>query len=197
MQARRVAPGAFALLLAAAFLAADAARDTMSIGQWAIDSPAFGGPHPRAEYELPDGVKRDTPAADRYWNKWLQCSSLVAWCTPEEVACGCTFEPDGDGAWYKGRFDWNSGKDPKIWPPCQPGLPALYAKCDAATKRASSCIVPKSMRVWNGNGTCVNHALCGDYYCKVRAPHGLAAATASDVSRAWQDKVQATRAPFV
>jgi hypothetical protein len=86
-------------------------------------------------------------------------------------------EPDGDGAWYKGRFDWNSGKDPKIWPPCQPGLPALYAKCDAATKRASSCIVPKSMRVWNGNGTCVNHALCGDYYCK--------------------DKVQATRAPFV
>ena len=84
------APGAFALLLAAACLAVAAARDTMSIGQWAIDSSAFGAPHARAEYELPDGVKRDTPAADRYWNKWLQCSSLVAWCTPEEVACGCT-----------------------------------------------------------------------------------------------------------
>jgi hypothetical protein len=54
-------------LFAAAAVAVAAAkqRDTMSIGQWAIDSVEFGAPHARAEYELPDGVKRDTPAADR------------------------------------------------------------------------------------------------------------------------------------
>lgn len=106
----------------------------------------------------------------------------MAWCTPEEVACGCTYEPDdtsGDGAaWYAGRFDWNAGKDRKVWPYCQPGLAELYAKCKSSDKRLSSCRVPKEMRVFNGNGAmCVNHAMCGDYPCK--------------------DKVQATRAPFI
>ena len=64
-----------------------------------------------------------------------------------------------------------------MWPYCQPGLAELYAKCKADDKRMSSCRVPKEMRVWNGNGNCVNHAMCGEYPCK--------------------DKVQATRAPFV
>lgn len=201
------------LLLFAASSAciADAVRDTFDMSRWAIDNKLFGAPHARAEYELPDGVRRNTPAADRYWTKWLQCSTLVVWCTPEEVACGCTYEPTG--TWYRGRYAWcahtcrrgcsascmcrnqlrgadklasralarrNSGKDEKIWPYCQPGLRALYANssaCDQATKDASSCLVPKELRVWNGNGECVNHELCGDGYC--------------------HDKVRATRAPLV
>jgi hypothetical protein len=79
-----------ALLSAPGAAAADAgAPDTMDIGSWALDSKAFGAPHKRAEYELPRGVKRGTPDADAYFRKWLQCSTLVTWCTVEEVACGC------------------------------------------------------------------------------------------------------------
>jgi len=63
-----------ALFLAALAGAAVAERDTLAIGKWALDSSAFGAPHPRAEYELPDGVKTNTPAADRY--AWLlRCCS--------------------------------------------------------------------------------------------------------------------------
>ena len=54
-----------ALLAGALVAGAAAARETMSVPQWALDSTEFGAPHARAEYELPDGVKRDTPAADR------------------------------------------------------------------------------------------------------------------------------------
>ena len=42
----------------------------------------------------------------------------------------------------------------------------------------ASCLVPRAMRVWNGNGNCVNHTVCsGGGYC--------------------HEGVQATRAPFV
>jgi hypothetical protein len=79
-----------ALLSAPGVSAADSgAPDTMDIGSWALDAKAFGAPHKRAEYELPRGVKRGTPEADAYFRKWLQCSTLVTWCTVEEVACGC------------------------------------------------------------------------------------------------------------
>ena len=62
---RRNVQCALLALLAGALLAGAAARETMSVPQWALDSTEFGAPHARAEYELPDGVKRDTPAADR------------------------------------------------------------------------------------------------------------------------------------
>ncbi len=56
---------------------------------WTLQNKQFGAPHPRAEYELPPGVRRGTPAADAYFRRWLQCSTLVTWCTVAEVACGC------------------------------------------------------------------------------------------------------------
>ena len=62
---RRNVRCALLALLAGALLGVAAARETMSVPQWALDSTEFGAPHARAEYELPDGVKRDTPAADR------------------------------------------------------------------------------------------------------------------------------------
>jgi hypothetical protein len=88
------------LLLCAAASASAAASDakaasasgeleTMDIASWTLEQKAFGAPHTRAEYELPRGVKRGSPAADAYFRRWLQCSTLVTWCTVKEVACGC------------------------------------------------------------------------------------------------------------
>jgi hypothetical protein len=62
----------------------------------------------------------------------------------------------------------NAGKNPSVWPFCQPGLAALYADaraCDPSTKAQAGCRVPAALRVWNGNGTCVKHARCGGGYC--------------------------------
>ena len=128
-----------------------------------LNNPHLGAPHTRAEYELPDGVKRYTPKADRYYTRWLQCSTVVEWCTPEEVRCGCTYEVSGE--WSRGSFPWESGNNVTEWPPCQPSLPAVYASCDPAVKAAASCTVPRSLKPWNGNGTCVFHKVCGQGYC--------------------------------
>lgn len=152
------------LLCLAACVVSDAQRDTLDVWPLFISSPLLGGPHSRAEYELPDGVRRHTPEADRYFTRWLQCSTMVEWCTPEEVACGCTYEVPG--AWSRGTFAWESGNNVTEWPPCQPSLPAVYASCNPAVKAAASCIVPRSLKLWNGNGTCVYHKTCGSGYCR-------------------------------
>ena len=93
-----------ALALACTASCAAAMRDTLDLTRWTLEQRVFGAPHTRAEYELPDGVKRDTPAADKYFRRWLQCSTLTTWCTVDEVLCGCTYEPTG--TWYRGRFAW-------------------------------------------------------------------------------------------
>ena len=166
-----------ALVLCTAFLALSSAeRETFDIWPWLLTSQQLGAPHTRAEYELPDGVKRYTPAADRYYRRWLQCSTVVEWCTPEEVACGCTYEIPGE--WSRGSFPWESGthlpgrrvsksltaaaagKDQGEWPPCQPELPQIYAACPPAVRAAASCVVPRAQKPWNGNGSCVFHKVC-------------------------------------
>jgi hypothetical protein len=74
-----------------------------------------------------------------------------------------------------------SGRNTTLWPYCQPGLEEFYSdksKCDDNSKNMASCLVPRAMRVWNGNGNCVNHTVCsGGGYC--------------------HEGVQATRAPFI
>jgi hypothetical protein len=69
--------------------AAEEAADTLDVAQWAVRTAALGGPHPREQYVLPRGVKRHSRAADEYFTRWLQCSTMVEWCTPAEVECGC------------------------------------------------------------------------------------------------------------
>ena len=76
-----------ALLVAATLASAAAARDVMAIGQWAIDSPAFGGPHARAEYELPDGVKPNTPAADQCVRHLSPVLGMTALTPPSQLLC--------------------------------------------------------------------------------------------------------------
>jgi hypothetical protein len=152
------------LVCLTAFLAVSAAaRDTLDISPAFVSSRLLNGPHEKAEYELPDGVQRHTPAADRYFTRWLQCSTMVEWCTPEEVQCGCTYEVPG--TWSRGSYPWESGNNVTEWPPCQPSLPAVYAACSPPVKLAASCIVPRTAKVWNGNGTCVFHKVCGNGYC--------------------------------
>ena len=55
--------------------------DALDIGAWPASGAGglFGGFHPRAEYELPPGIKRRTPAADAYYTRWLQCSTMAVW----------------------------------------------------------------------------------------------------------------------
>ena len=133
MQLSRAAATAAAvglLLCIAAVPTARAERDTLAMSDWALTNKAFGAPHERREYELPDGVKQNSPEANNYWTRWvraqrgppfyhgaplvfdassrllvawhltlmlrctrvarqLQCSTLVTWCTVEEVLCGC------------------------------------------------------------------------------------------------------------
>jgi hypothetical protein len=174
---------ALILVLCIAFLALSGAeRETFEIWPWLLSSPQLGAPHTRAEYELPDGVQRNTPAADKYYRRWLQCSTVVEWCTPEEVACGCTYEIPGE--WSRGSFPWESGAasraarptasthTPRVgtdqgeWLPCQPELPQIYAACPPAVKAAASCVVPRAQKPCNGNCSCVFHKVCsGGGYC--------------------------------
>lgn len=131
--------------------------DTLDIGPLPASGAGglFGGFHPRSEYELPAGVKRRTQAADAYYTRWLQCSTMAVWCTVEEVFCGCTYEPMG--TWYRGQFAWNSGLNATVWPYCQPGLASFYAGCGGLAREAAACRIPPRLRQYNGDYKCVNH----------------------------------------
>ena len=111
-----------------------------SAGNLAIPSVAYGllpsnsQQDPAIVTALPPGMSNLDPAALVYFVRWLQCSSLVQWCTPSEVYSRCTYEPKG--TWFRGTLFINA---PQSWPYCMPELEQIYARCDFAAKQADSC----------------------------------------------------------
>ena len=90
-----------------------------SAGNLAIPSVAYGllpsnsQQDPAIVTALPPGMSNLDPAALVYFVRWLQCSSLVQWCTPSEVYSRCTYEPKG--TWFRGALFINA---PQAWPYC-------------------------------------------------------------------------------
>ena len=111
-----------------------------SAGNLAIPGIAYGllpsnsQQDPAIVTALPPGMSNLDPAALVYFVRWLQCSSLVQWCTPSEVYSKCTYEPKG--TWFRGALFINA---PQSWPYCMPQLEAVYERCDFAAKQADSC----------------------------------------------------------
>lgn len=91
-----------------------APSELMQINTFEATSPLFYGPHTSDKYTLPPGASRlggcycrlqpshaqrliaappgvsaGSPEADRFFRRWLQCSSANYWCTWKEVLCGC------------------------------------------------------------------------------------------------------------
>ncbi len=80
------------------------------------------------------------PCANSYFIRWLQCSTLTAWCTPTEVYSRCTYEPKG--TWFRGFIGYpvlGQINAPNSWAYCMPELERIYDACPAAIKQADSC----------------------------------------------------------
>mmetsp|Transcript_9374 Transcript_9374/g.32607 ORF Transcript_9374/g.32607 Transcript_9374/m.32607 type:complete len:151 (-) Transcript_9374:98-550(-) len=82
---------------------------------------------------------------------WLKCSSLVQWCTEEEVAMGCTYEPKG-WLWWKFIPGINADED---WPYCptEPPLDVLYQFCSTFELFTDSCPVDVVRERWEQSQT--------------------------------------------
>ena len=91
--------------------------------------PSDSGLDPSKLIELPPGCHQFQPCANEYFVRWLQCSTLSAWCTTFEVYARCTYEPES--GWFRGFVGYpglGQINAPKSWPYCLDLLSAIYAK---------------------------------------------------------------------
>lgn len=122
--------------------------------------PSDSGLDPSKLIELPPGCHQFQPCANEYFVRWLQCSTLSAWCTTFEVYARCTYEPES--GWFRGFVGYpglGQINAPKSWPYCLDLLPAIYAKAQNFN------IQSDTVDIWNSAfcasvHTCIPAAAC-------------------------------------